>query len=75
MEKTETLADGLLRELKRNRELLLMYESIPTGVFGATLLRQLIERTERAMTEGDIVQMNRNITFNTRHDYDIDGLL
>lgn len=57
---TETLADGLLEELKRNRELLIQYRSIgPNGMFGATMIEQDIQKAERAVVEGDIVAMLR----------------
>ena len=56
-EKTETLADGIQRELKRNREILFIYKGIPAGAFGATMIESLIVDTERAMLEGDLPKM------------------
>ena len=55
----ESLADGIQRELKRNRESLIAYEKLPdgAGVFGAALIKGLIERTEKAILDGDLVEM------------------
>ena len=55
---TQTLADGLLEELKRNRELLMLYKQIgPNGAFGAAMIEADIQRAEKAMVEQDIVAM------------------
>ena len=51
------LMEGLLQEIGRNRELLVQYESIPEGVFGATMIRQVITNAERAVCDGDVVAM------------------
>lgn len=51
------LMDGLLAELNRNRKALRVYESIPTGVFGALMIRQSIARAEQSISSGDVVQM------------------
>ena len=53
------LIEGLQKELKRNRELLKMYEEIPQGIFGATIIRQSIKKAESAMANGDTVEMLR----------------
>jgi hypothetical protein len=54
----ETLADGLLEELKRNRELLSQFEAIGApGMIGASMIRQDIEYAEKAMVEGDTIAM------------------
>ncbi len=51
------LLEGLKKELNRNREILKMYEEIPEGAFGATMIKQSIERAERAITDGDTISM------------------
>ena len=53
------LIEGLQEELDRNRELLKMYEEIPAGAFGATMIRQSIKRAETAMANGDTIEMIR----------------
>lgn len=56
-EKTENLMDGLMNELNRNRELLALYKSIPTGAFGAAIINATIIRGEAAIKSGDVIQM------------------
>ena len=51
------LIDGLNEQLTRARELLKLYEGIPTGGFGAMMIRQAIEHAESSMRDGDTVQM------------------
>lgn len=51
------LKDGLNTELKRAKELLEVYGSIPTGGFGATMIRQTIKDAESSMQLGDTVGM------------------
>ena len=51
------LLEGLQRELKRNIELLQIYKTIPTGGFGALIIKNKIEEAEKAIAEGDIVKM------------------
>lgn len=51
------LMDGLNIELKRATELLEVYESIPTGGFGAAMIKQTIKDAERSMQLGDTVGM------------------
>ncbi len=51
------LIEGLNQELIRARELLKIYEGIPTGGFGAAVIRQTIEHAENSMVEGDTVEM------------------
>lgn len=55
--RTQTLADAFPREQQRVRELLTVYEGIPTGGFGAAMLRQTLDRAERAAISGDITQI------------------
>ena len=57
---TETLGTALPKEMARVRdELLPIYDSIPTGVFAATLMRVNLDRAAKAMVEGDTVEMLR----------------
>lgn len=53
----ETLADALLNEQQRVRELLPLYDAIPTGIFAATMMRQSLARAEQAVASGDGVAM------------------
>lgn len=53
----ETLAEALPKEQQRVRELLSMYDSIPTGIFAATMMRQSLSRAEQAATSGDVIAM------------------
>ena len=51
------LMESLHAELKRARELLEMYESIPTGAFGAAVIRKTIKHAEASIQDGDVVEM------------------
>ena len=53
------LIEGLQEELTRNREVLTEYEAIPTGAFGALMIRQAITAAEAAIASGDVVAMLR----------------
>lgn len=53
------LISGLDEQLKRNRELLKLYEEIPAGAFGAAMIRKDIEAGEKALADGDVVAMLR----------------
>jgi len=56
----ENLAQGLVRELNRNRELLSQYKEIgQPGVFGVAIIEGKIKRGETAQGNGDVVQMLR----------------
>ena len=55
---SKSLMDGLHEELKRNKELIKQYRAIgPAGHIGATLLQQMIDKTEKAIFKNDVVQM------------------
>jgi hypothetical protein len=54
---TESLAESLPREQQRVRDLLLIYDAIPTGIFAATMMRQSLAAAERAAASGDVVAM------------------
>jgi len=47
---------GLHKELDRARELLKAYEEIPTGFFGVAIIKQAIQKAEKAIEEGDVVK-------------------
>ena len=53
----ENLAEALLKEQQRVRELLSIYDAIPTGVFAATMMRQSLIRAEQAAASGDVAAM------------------
>ena len=54
---TENIADALAKEIKRNQELLEAYRDIPTGVFGATMIKADIEFAVYALAGGDVVEI------------------
>ena len=53
----ENLMDGLVDELNRNRELKAEYDKIPTGFFGASMIKIDIKIGEDAINSGDVIQM------------------
>ena len=53
------LAEALPAEQQRVRELLPLYDAIPTGVFAATLMRHALTKAEQAAASGDVVAMLR----------------
>lgn len=55
----DSLADDLPREIERVRELLPLYDAIPTGIFAATMMRNSIKAAHTAMVAGDVVAMIR----------------
>jgi len=56
----ENLAQGLVRELNRNRELLSEYKNIGRpGMFAAVIIEDKIKRGETAQENGDVVEMLR----------------
>lgn len=60
-ERTVTLADGLVSELARVRELRDVYVGIGRpGAIGAALLGAVITRAEAAAASGDVVAMIRS---------------
>jgi hypothetical protein len=55
-----TLADELPKQMARVRdELLPVYDAIPQGMFAAAMIRADLARAEKAMAEGDTVEMIR----------------
>jgi len=57
----DTLADALPREMARVQKLLPLYDSIPTGVFAATMMRADLDAAAKAMANGDTVEMIRRL--------------
>jgi hypothetical protein len=58
--KSITLAEAFPREQERVRELVKVYDEIPTGGFGALMLRQVLGRAEQAAAAHDTVAMLRS---------------
>ena len=56
----ESLAQEFPKEQQRVRELLEVYNTIPTGAFGAMMLRQALTRAEQAAASGDVIAMLRS---------------
>ncbi len=56
---SESLAEGLTREIKRCTELAAEYDKIPTGVFGALMIRRVIDYAIGASASGDVGAMLR----------------
>lgn len=49
------LIEGLMQEIERNEELAKVYDTIPTGVFGAVMIREDVKRAKAAIASGDVV--------------------
>lgn len=56
----ESLAVEFPKQQQRVRDLLETYNTIPTGAFGAMMLRQALSRAEQAAASGDVVAMLRS---------------
>ena len=54
------LIEGLQEEMNSSRELLKEYEAIgSSGIFGATFIKNDIAMAERAIAQGDTIEMLR----------------
>lgn len=54
----ETLGGALPREQARVREILGHYREIgPAGAFGATMIEQSLQKADKAVMSGDVVEM------------------
>jgi hypothetical protein len=53
----ENLVEAVRREITRNRELLDIYNSIPTGRFGAMMIEMKIENAIKVLADGDVVEI------------------
>ena len=58
-EKTQTLPEGLLEEMNRVRELITEYKSLHNGagMIGAGLMTVSIRLAEKAISEGNVIEM------------------
>ncbi len=56
---SENIMQGLLNEITRCREVLKMYEEIPQGIFGATMIKASLARAEKAIIDNDVVEIVR----------------
>lgn len=54
---TPNLIDGLHKQLARARELQKLYDEIPGGGFGASMIAGTIQRAEQSIESGDVVDM------------------
>ena len=55
------LIEDLQKEVARNRKVLKRYEKIPTGAFGAAMIRQGIVQAEIAISNMDTVLMIKSL--------------
>lgn len=51
------MAEALAKEIERNRELLKLYQEIPTGVFGAMMIDLDIKNAVEALASGDAIKI------------------
>ena len=51
--KANTLPDAILDEIKRVRECVEVYRTIPTGAFAMAVLLNTVAYAEKAIAEGD----------------------
>ncbi len=56
---TKTLMESLLDEIQRVVEVVNLYDQIPTGFIGASMMRQSVVNAKKAITEGGVVEMIR----------------
>lgn len=54
---TPNLLEGLHKQMARARELQKLYAEIPGGVFGGCVVTSTIQRAERSIESGDVVDM------------------
>lgn len=54
---SETVGEDIQVEIKRNQELKKIYDGIPTGFIGASMIQQDIDYAVKALAEGDIVNI------------------
>jgi len=51
------LIEGLQSEMNRCRELVKLYDEIPTGAFGSAMIKAEIKNAEDAIASGDTIKM------------------
>ncbi|MPS27593.1 MAG: hypothetical protein E2576_11170 [Alcaligenaceae bacterium] len=56
-ERPENLIEGIQRQCNRVREILPLYDEIPTGAFAAAMMRRSIAGAELAIARGDVIAM------------------
>lgn len=54
-----SIGEELPKEMARVRELIPLYDAIPTGAFAATLMRQSLDHAARALAEGNVIEIIR----------------
>ena len=54
------LPEAMEKEIQRNRELLEVYKTIPTGGFGATMIDGDIKEGIAALASGDVIRILRS---------------
>jgi len=54
---SDSLAEALPMEQKRCREVLGLYKLIPEGAFGALMIEQSLERADKAVMSGDVIEI------------------
>lgn len=57
MSKEININNKVKKEIKRCKELMQMYLDIPTGVFGAIMIKQAIRRAELALESGALISL------------------
>jgi len=59
MAEVKNLIEGLLEEMDRVREMITEYKSLPknAGLFAATMMEADIKKAEKAISEGETIQM------------------
>jgi len=55
----DTLGEALPKEMARVRDLIPLYQQIPTGVFAVAMMRADLDAAAKAMIEGDLPEMIR----------------
>jgi hypothetical protein len=56
-EEPKNIAEAIALEIHRNRELLEVYRSLPTGAFGATTISIDIKNAVDALASGDVIKI------------------
>lgn len=50
------MKEEIKKEIERCKELLVFYEEIPTGFFGASMIRMAIKNAESILQEGNWIE-------------------
>ncbi len=54
------LPEAMEKEIQRNRELLDVYNTIPTGIFAASMIERDIIKAISALASGDVIRILRS---------------